>query len=178
MSRARSMVFWWSLVAAMAGFGGAFAFGPVRSELFPATDASEEVAAETANTVANTDTSAAASTGGAPAISSFSIGTLLLFSLICFAAAWHGGAVSAMDEPLPAAALWGLLPAMLLAGIGIGIAVLVLWIFQDARIPQVMSWVLPLSICAGLAWELGYLGVRSWAPRTAHSTAASTAASD
>lgn len=154
MLQARKVAFWLSLLAALVG--GVAAYGLIDTGV--------------ATEVASPSTEATSAEEVAVKLSAWQIAmpyaATSLFAVVAFAAAWHGGAVSAMDEPVSAAPLWGLVPAMLIAASGSVFILLLLWVFKNPHLLEVISWSLPLAVCAGLAWELGYLGVRPWAPKS------------
>lgn len=179
MSRPQKMVFWCSLIGGLAGLGAFYGFG--LQEMFAkgaglgagvveSSEASSE--GEGAGEAAAESSEEGGSGSGAPGKVDASTGpsAALIFCLVVFAAipfitAWHGSSISASGDAVAASALWGLIPAMLLALSGWGAIAMFLWAADDWSLEILKGTALPIAIVAGAAWELGFMGIMPFVPR-------------
>ena len=182
MARAQKMVFWMSLLAALGGLAACYGFGllaPLAGQGESPTLAAGDVGTAESSQAAD-ETGEAAADGASPAAEiapttssawwrrltpALSL-LMVVFAAIPFAAAWHGGSLAKSGDNVAAAALWGLIPALLLAAAGLGWLALNLWAADQWDWLLLRSSALPLGIVAGVAWELGFTGVMPFVPRS------------
>lgn len=177
MSRARKMVFWWSVVGALIGLGAFYALGlndVVQTPLASgdSTEAAEqegaaasEEEAPAAEEAAQGDAAIAKADEPQAALSPALIFCLIVFGAIPFTSAWHGSSVQASGDAVAASALWGLIPAILVAACGWGAIALFLWSSDVWNFEILKATALPIAMVAGAAWEIGFVGVMPFVSR-------------